>query len=248
MIDVIIIEDVVAIRDTLKVLLLDRYQSLRIVGQCDNVAEAKQLIHQFKPHVLLLDIDLKDGSGFDLLKQLSYKKFELIFITGDNTKGIEAIKHNATDYVLKPVKSRDLYSAIDKAIERIEKEKQSQSLELIQTSLKSIAPQKRIILKNNTLVHSVALNEIVRCESEGRYTTFYLINGKQHIMATAIKEYEEHLLNDGFFRVHQSHLINVIYFDSLIKQPESIIHLKNGDKVPLAERKKQEFLQFLESF
>lgn len=246
MIDVIIIEDVIAIRETLKALLLDKYTNIRIIAQSDNIVEAKQLISQFKPHLLLLDIDLKDGNGFELLEQLSYNQFELIFITGDATKGIDAIKHNAIDYVLKPVKSIELYNAIDKAIQQLEKERLHRSLEFINTNLKTIKPQKRLILKTSAAVHSVLIHEIVRCESEGRYTTFHLIDGKELVMSTSIKEYEEQLINEGFFRVHQSHLINLTYFDSLIKQPESFIHLTNGDRVPLSERKKHEFIQVIE--
>lgn len=245
--DIIIIEDLKKIRETLIALINTKYNDVRILAQTDSVAEAYDLVQNLKPQLLLLDIDLVDGNGFDLLNKLPHKNFKTIFITGNSTRALEAIKHDAVDYVVKPINPDEFYAAIEKAKKILEKDGLNNTLQFVSTNLKALKPQKRLTLKTATSIHSVNITDIIRCESEGKYTTFYLANTKKIVMSTPIKEYEEQLAEFGFYRIHQSHIINTTFFESVLKNLENTVLLTNGEKLPLATRKKQEFLQYIET-
>jgi two-component system LytT family response regulator len=247
MLEIIIVEDVKKVRDTLVAMIEGQYKDSRIIAQTNNIDYAFNYIVTLKPNLVLLDIDLVDGTGFDLLERLPHKNFSLIFITGSSNRAIDAIKQGAIDYILKPISPVELFTAIDKVKELLNKEQINNTLQFVSANFKTLKPQKRLILKTAASIHSVCIADIIRCESEGKYTTFYLINEKKIVMSTPIKDYEEQLSPYGFFRIHQSHLINTLFFESLLKQLDTTILLTNGEKLPLASRKKIDFLKFIEA-
>lgn len=244
---IIIVEDVKKIRDLLVNLITSKFNDIVILAQTNSVNEAYSFINNLNPDLILLDIELIDGSGFELLNKFPKNKFKTIFITGNSDRAIEAIKQDAIDYIVKPINPEELYKAIDKVKKIVDKEHLDNILQFISTNLKSNKPKNRLTLKTATNIYSINISDIVRCESEGKYTTFYLSNNKKIVMSRPLKEYEEELDGYGFFRVHQSHLINMLFFESLLKQLDVTILLTNGHKVPLASRKKIEFVQYIET-
>ena len=249
MIRVIVIDDVKIIRDAILGLLKEYSSELSIVAEADSVKSALAQIEKYKPDVLFLDVELKDGTGFDLLKQISVEKYKVVFITAYDHYAVKAFKYSAIDYLLKPIDPEELKTAIDKLKVAISKEAMETKFNSLFANLEAV-PQapKIIILKTLDIVYSVNVKDIIRCESDNNYTRFYLTDGKKILVSVTLKEYEELLSDQGFFRIHQSHLVNLAYFDHLKKQDGAAsVVMKDQSSLPLASRKRDAFLKIIEA-
>jgi two-component system LytT family response regulator len=215
---------------------------LSMVGEAENVATAVQLIEDTHPNVVLLDVEMPDGTGFDVLDKVQFREFQTIFVTAHNQYAVQAFRFSAVDYLLKPVDPLDLQNALV-SVDQSNQLKQNQ--EAVQALLENVKepnnPQKRLVLRDTDTIHLVHLNEIVRCASENNYTLFHLSDGRQVMVTKTLKEYDS-LLSDGpFFRSHQSHLVNLDYFIKLNKK-DSLMELKNGDLIPVSARRKDQLI------
>ncbi len=177
--------------------------------------------------------------GFDLLKQLSTKDFEVIFVTAFDKYGIEAIKFAALDYLLKPVEIPELVLAVNKAEDKLTAKQQTQQLNFLLNHLRNeeAAPAK-IALPQLHEIRYVAINDIIRCEADNSYTLFYLANNDKIMVSRSIKEYSELLKPIGFLRTHQSHLVNSLFVKSWIKEDGGTLLLTNDDKIPVSKPNK----------
>ena len=242
----VIIDDVENIRKKHVGMIHKLCPTVHIIAEANDVASGITAINKHLPDLVFLDIDLPDGTGFDLLQQLQSIFFKVIFITGFQDFAIKAFKFSAIDYLLKPIDPAELISAIKKA-EEINK---IELLELKYTTLFSNLERpknlQKILLKTSDKIFSVNIQDIVHCTSDKNYTTFYFINAPKVLVSTTLKEYENMLSQHDFFRVHQSHLINMNYFDHFIKANGGTIVLKDKTHIPLATRKREAFLQYLE--
>ncbi|MCR9251387.1 MAG: LytTR family DNA-binding domain-containing protein [bacterium] len=244
---VILIDDDAVVRDNLKTLLSIYASDCEVVAEADGVKAGVELLKSNKPDLLLLDVEMKDGTGFDLLSIYGALDFKVIFVTGHNEFAIKAFKFSAIDYVLKPVDPDDLVNALQKA--RILLDQNEQNLKvanLVQNKDKNQEEQK-IILKDSETVFLVAVKDIVRCESEGNYTKFFLTDGRKITITKTLKEYDQLFKDHHFFRAHQSHLINLIHFDRYEKKEGGIVHMKDGSVLPVAVRKRDMLMTALEN-
>lgn len=243
----ILIDDDAVVRDNLKTLLSIYAPDCEVVAEADGVKAGIELLKSNKPDLLLLDVEMKDGTGFDLLSIYGDLDFKVIFVTGHNEFAIKAFKFSAIDYVLKPVDPDDLVNALQKA--RILLDRNEQNLKvanLVQNKDKNQEEQK-IILKDSETVFLVAIKDIVRCESEGNYTKFFLSDGRKITITKTLKEYDQLFKDHHFFRAHQSHLINLIHFDRYEKKEGGIVHMKDGSVLPVAVRKRDMLMTALEN-
>lgn len=190
---------------------------------------------------------MPDGTGFDLLQQLKPITFKVIFVTGFQDFAIKAFRYSAIDYLLKPVDPDDLVEAVKKAEETLNKETLELKFGTLFSNIERPKNLQKIVLKTTEKLYSVNIQDIVHCESEKNYTTFHFINAPKLVVSTTLKEYENLLIPFGFFRAHQSHLINMLYFDHFVKSDGGTIIMKNKAAIPLATRKKDEFLSLLNS-
>lgn len=220
--------------------LLSKYcPRVKIVAKASDIFEAEQLIKDYQPELLFLDIQIGEHTGFDLLNLIPEKTFEVIFITAFDKYGIEAIKFAALDYLLKPVSIPDLVLAVNKAEDKISiKEKNSQLNFLLQQLKSGNQFPTKIALPQLQEIRYVAINDIIRCEADNSYTFFYLIDGERLLISRSIKEYNELLKPLGFLRTHQSHLVNRISVKSWLKEDGGCLLLINGDKVPVSRPNK----------
>ena len=244
---VILIDDDAVVRDNLKTLLSIYAPDCEVVAEADGVKAGVELLKSNKPDLLLLDVEMKDGTGFDLLSIYGALDFKVIFVTGHNEFAIKAFKFSAIDYVLKPVDPDDLVNALQKA--RILLDQNEQNLKvanLVQNKDKNQEEQK-IILKDSETVFLVAVKDIIRCESEGNYTKFFLSDGRKITITKTLKEYDQLFKDHHFFRAHQSHLINLIHFDRYEKKEGGIVHMKDGSILPVAVRKRDMLMTALEN-
>ena len=242
MVKAIIIDDEPSVRENLRELLERHFsQDLIIIAEADSLKSGLTLIDQHRPQLLLLDIHLSPGTGFDLLEQSTYKDFEVIFITAYDQHAIKAIKAGALDYILKPVDSDELKHSVDKALERF---KQKDSIhnklgELINVSSEYFrgAEKKRVILKTTESVYAVYEEDIYYCQSDGHYTTFHTRELGKIVISKSIKKVQELLSEDVFIRCHQSYIVNKQHVLKYERRGKLIMN--TTAEIPVSYRRKE---------
>ncbi|MGC4041560.1 MAG: LytTR family DNA-binding domain-containing protein [Flavobacterium sp.] len=248
MLRAVVIDDVDSIRTKNVEIIKSNCPNIAIIGQANSVESGVSLIRQIVPDIVFLDVEMPDGTGFDLLQKLKPINFKVIFITGYEDFAIRAFRFSAIDYLLKPLDPADLTEAVNKAEEALSKDIMELKLNTLFSNLERPKNLRKLVLKTAEKIYSVNIQDIVNCESEKNYTTFYFINAPKLVVSTTLKEYETLLKPFQFFRAHQSHLINMLYFDHFIKTDGgNTIVMKNKNTIPLATRKKEEFLALVDN-
>ncbi|MBI2257821.1 MAG: response regulator transcription factor [Flavobacteriia bacterium] len=212
----------------------------------ENVSSGLKAIEDIEPDIVFLDIQMPDGTGFDLLKMIPQKSFEVIFITAHEEFAIKAIKFSALDYILKPIDPEELKKSIQKAVESIDHKKEETQFEALQLNMQP-TQKRRLVLKTQESVHVVELDKIIRCEADRNYTSFYLVDHKKILVSKTLKDYETLLSGYNFIRVQQSHLINLDYVDRYDKAHGGSVVMKDGSEVPLSPNKRDMFFKILEN-
>nr|WP_068891056.1 LytTR family DNA-binding domain-containing protein [Pedobacter panaciterrae] len=231
----IIVDDEPANVKNLTILLNKYCPQVEILGSANNNHDALSLFDADKPHLIFLDIQLDNDTGFNLLKLLPKKNFEVIFVTAYDNYGIQAIKFAALDYILKPIDIDELVSAVNKAEVKLKEKQQTMQLDFLVNHIKrDQAVPLKIALPQQKEITYVLLTNIVRCEAEGTYTFFYLQNGEKILVSKVLKEYAELLENNGFIRTHQSHLVNLTFIKSWLKEDGGMLLLETGEKIPVS--------------
>ncbi len=212
----------------------------------ENVKSGLEAIAAIQPDLVFLDIQMPDGTGFDLLKAVPNKNFEVIFITAHEEFAIKAIKFSALDYILKPVDPEELRSAVERALQAMTEEASEPQFEALQNNIQP-NQKRRLVLKTQESVHVVDLDQIIRCEADRNYTSFFLKEGRKILVSRTLKDYETLLTGHNFLRVQQSHLINLNYVDRYDKGNGGAVVMKDGSEVPLSPAKRDIFFQILEN-
>ncbi len=248
---VLIIDDLSEVSDVLLFLLKSNFRKLfETINVSNSFSDAVSELETNNYDLVFLDIELDDNkTGFQVLDTLKRAiDFSVIITTSHSHYALDAIKYSAIDFLLKPVDIEELKSSVD----RFKISQNSQNNFRIQfQNLKeqldlSLKMDKKIVLKTRDSIQLVKISDIIRCEAEINYTNFYLLNRKI-VVSKSLKEYAEMLEEVGFFRAHKSHLINLDYFQSYEKK-DGMIQMSDGSKVPLSTRKKESFLEVLNSF
>ena len=243
----IIIDDEDRARKSISDLLKMAGDHIEIVAEGYNVESGVKFIRQHDPDLVLLDINMPDGTGFDLLKQFEQIDFKIIFITAYEEYAVQAFEFAAIDYLLKPVNPMKLMEALSRARQMVDQENISLKLNALFSNLENTsAGNKKLILKTAESIFVVNTNEIIRCESDSGYTQFYLNNDKMILVSRNLKDYEEMLDGFGFYRIHQSHLINLQHIDHYSKVEGGAVVMKDASTLPVSRRKKDNFLKLLE--
>jgi two-component system, LytTR family, response regulator len=242
---ILIIDDEEAVRSLLRRILSIRITAEGMIDEAGSISSALEKIQEFKPDIVLLDIRLSDGTGFDLLKRLENISFKVIFVTAFEKYAIQAFKYSAVDYILKPIDPDELLQAIAKAGEIIQHE-EVQRLNTLWENLAPENPHKKILVRTSDNIYLVKTDELLCCESDRSYTRLHLLDGKVILVSRSLKEFEEMLSPIGFFRTHKSYLINIQLIDHLEKAGGGFVVMKSGMKLPLASRKRDQFMQMLE--
>lgn len=233
-----IVDDEAPARASLRAALAGIPLELEVVGEAENVTTAVELLDRERPHVVLLDIWLGDGTGFDVLEQLKDRGQRVIFITAFDHYAVEAFKRGAVHYLLKPVVRADLQQALERITTT-----EDRSIEQVQ-SLR-LALTYRLTLPTAEGFHILSPTEIVRCESDGNYTRFHLANGDKVLASRTLKEFEAALEPHGFLRVHLSHLVNMAQVRMYLHRDGGTLVLTNGTEVPVSHRRRNEVLDAL---
>jgi two-component system, LytTR family, response regulator len=216
-----------------------------LVGNAKNIPDALNLIKNTKPQLVYLDIELNKGNAFELLDQLSEINFQVIFITAFDQYAVKAFRHNAVDYLLKPISIGELKEATTRAFEKIEHSSINTNILDTLKELKLNISNQKIAVPVPDGVVFVNAEEIIRCEANGSYSTFYLTNKKTVITTKSLKDIENLLLFSNFVRVHNSWIINTNYIRKYYRGKNSYAEMEDGSVVTISLRKKGDFLSFL---
>jgi two-component system LytT family response regulator len=237
MMTTVIIDDEEGARKTLTNFLNDYCPTISILAEADGVKAGVEAIAKHNPDFILLDIKMRDGTGFDLLRSID-SATKVILTTAYDEFAIKAFRFNAIDYLLKPINPEELIEAVNKL-----DTSDSLSEEHISSLMNSLGQQEveKIVLPSLEEYHFVPVKDIVRCEASANYTHFYLINKKRITVANTLKEYEELLPATNFFRTHQSHLVNLNHLKRFVKTDGGYLVMTDDAEVPLSRRKKTQF-------
>lgn len=247
MITAIIIDDELKGRIALKQKLKDYCPEVLVQGEAADGAEGIRLIEKVKPQVVFLDIEMPRMDGFEMLHHIPQKNFHIIFTTAYDQYAIKAIKYAAFDYLLKPVDIEELKTAIDKIEQALQESQTGSKLEVLEHNLHSRNPisLNKIAIPTLEGLLFFNINEIVHLEAQSNYTTIYFTNHPKMIASRTLKEFEDLLPPDLFFRPHHSHIINLQFIKRYIKGDGGQIEMQNGNYVDVARRKKEEFLKMI---
>jgi len=249
MLRTIIIDDEPNARQVIANILELYCDNVEVIGQAENVKTGIRIIKKLKPDLVLLDIQMPDGSGFDLLKQIDNINFNFIFITAHEQYAIKAIKLSALDYVLKPINANELIDAIEKAeLYPPKYEDINTKLENYQTNINRSNPDKRISINTTDSVYSIKIKDITYCKSDKNYTELFLKEKRKLLISKTLKEFETLLSEYGFYRVHQSYLVNMKYVSRFAKMGlGGNVILDDGIVIPVSSRKREGFLKYMEN-
>jgi two-component system LytT family response regulator len=219
---------------------------VEVVGEADGVTTAITVIEQQSPDLLLLDISMNNGSAFDLLNKLDTLKYQVIFVTAFDTHALEAFKYSAVDYLLKPVHGDHLRMAVDKAMQKSRQLEVTDHLKILLDNINALqlSQQKMAIPTMNGLTF-IYLKDILRLESKGSYTTVFLLDGKHILTVRSIREFEEILPETLFYRIHNSHIINLNRVQEYQKGRGGYVLMEDNTSIEVALRRKEEFLRKL---
>jgi two-component system, LytTR family, response regulator len=245
----------------MKILIIDNEADLRLglkesilkcsdivpdIEEAEGVLSGIGKISIFQPDIVFLDIEMEDGTGFDLLSKLNNPGFQLIFTTAHNQYAIQAFKFSAIDYLLKPIDREELQICLQKAYANINKTDLSKQLGIMMQQLfVKQEEEKKIVLNDKQTTYFIRLSDIIFCEAEGPYTKFYIDGSNPILISRNLKEYEELLVPMGFIRTHHSYIANPKKIKLYDKTDGGALILEGGFSIPLSQRRKELVMQLL---
>ncbi|WP_405415235.1 LytR/AlgR family response regulator transcription factor [Maribacter sp. Asnod1-A12] len=244
MIKAVIIEDEFNALNTLDKLITYTQKDIEVIAKIDNVDEAISFLKVNNPDLVFLDIELIGGNAFQILESLKSIAFKIIFTTAYDEFAIKAIKFDTIDYLLKPIDSEELSSCIDRFRVGFKKEQVYKNAVEKVSELDEKEIQKTLLIKTADAQYFLQIADIVRCQSDGAYTTFHTTD-KKIMSARNLKYYENILSEHTFVRVHQSHLVNIKYIKTV--NVNNTVRLTNDETIPVATRKKSYLKQILDT-
>jgi two-component system LytT family response regulator len=245
MINTVIIDDEKRGISSLKSLLKDYCPDVNLLGEANSVESGLNLIHKSKPSLVFLDIEMPDGTGFDLLEQLPEKNFHVIFTTAHDHYALRAIKFSALDYLLKPIGITELKAAIEKVKSKSSDDAMHDNIALLIKNLSADVGKtpEKIALPTGDGHIFISIQDIIRFEAEGNYTYVFLTNGEKITVSRTLKQFENFIDENNFARIHHSHFINIHHVKHYVKGSGGFVVMIDGSKVEVSIRKKEEFLR-----
>ncbi len=238
-----LIDDEANCTEVLQVLLGKYCPQVSISGIFNDPEQALEAIRRERPQLIFLDIEMPLLNGFDLLRHCGVLDFKVVFTTAYDQYAVKAFKFNALDYLLKPIDKDELISTVEKA-------QQTASISSIQLDtaqyLKNNPMPERIALPVGIELVMVEVQDILFLESDGSYVSVFLKDLNKPIMLSkSLREFEDLLNNPGFFRSHNSYLVNLRHIKKIIRSDGGEIIMANGHSLPVARAKKNELMALI---
>jgi two-component system LytT family response regulator len=243
---IVLIDDGKMIQRSLRGIIESFIEEVEIVGLANNVAQGIEQINLHQPDIVILDIEMPDGTGIDLLKQLDSINFALVFCTTHDGYALQAFKYNAIKYILKPFDIEEVILAIRKAKESLKIKEQSKRVgQLLSFIQDNKSKKEKIVLKTVSDIFVLAIKDIYNCQADGGYTIFMFKNERKITVSNNLKTYESILLQHNFIKTHRSHLVNVNYIERINKKDGGSVILDNSRELPLSNRKRESILEMI---
>lgn len=245
----VIIDDEHDAADFISSIVNEYCTGLDIKGKAHNVSEGVELIRAVNPDLVFLDVEMPNGTGFDLLTHFPDKEFDVIFITAFNHYAIKAIKFSAVDYILKPINISEFIEAVSKVIHKRSTDKGSgrQDLEALMENIRGTKPT-RLVIPTSDGREYLDPNDIIHIEADRSYSWFYITGKRKVLVSKHLKEFQDMLCDRNFFRPHNSHLINLDHVRKYIRIDGGYIEMTDGSKVPVSRNRKDLFLEFMDRY
>lgn len=244
---VLIIDNEPALRKALQGLIREYCPDIVETETAEGVSSGVRKIQSFRPDIVLLDVEMEDGTGFDLLRQVPQPAFALIFVTAHDKYAIDAFRFSAIDYLLKPVEPEALRNSVQKARQQVESRSMQQQIVLLLQQISGLQQSDRkIVLKDLENTYFIRVKDILYCEADGTYTHFFIQDNAPILVSRNLKEYASILEPLGFIRTHHSFLVNPEKIRLFDKRDGGQLVLEGGAAVPVSQRKKDQVLQMLE--
>ncbi len=241
----VIVEDDSWAAEMAKQILHDHFDNVVVKRIIGTLSEATLKLSDLGPDFVLLDVNLPDGDAFDLLRGLNEVNFKVVFITSYDKYAIEAFKYSALDFLLKPYTPDQLVDAVNKVLGQLDHDRYHRQLEALLYGQTRANTSKKIVLKNLEAVHVVSLSDILYVSSDNNYSIFHLKGGKNVMVSRTLKSYDEKLAVNGFFRIHQSHLVNLEVITSIDRKHDQVL-LTNNVSLPISQKKKKDLIAYIE--
>jgi len=243
----ILVDDELSSLQNLQSKLVEFCPDVEVVATAQKPEDAILFIRQHKPDVIFLDIEMPRMNGFRMLDELGELDFEIIFTTAYNHYAVDAIRISAFDYLMKPVAIKELQNAL----ERLARYRQTHTRDKLDVLRQSLSPNKsqeeKIAIPTNEGLEFIPIKNILHIESSSNYSKIFLTDGKNILVTKLLKDFEDILGPYNFFRVHNSHLINLAYIKKYIRGEGGQVEMQNGDVIDVARRKKEEFIRLITS-
>lgn len=240
----VIIDDEAGARELLSNFLHRFFPDFHVVGEGGSVVEAVDLIDRHKPQLVFLDIELPLGTGFDVLDNVSWHDFRVIFISAYNQYAIDAFRISAVDYLLKPLKLKELREALARFEERLLPELSAVPVQQLSEVIRNHGHNNdKIVLPTLNGFEVLTASEIIRCEADRNYTKFILDSGRVILVSKTMKEFENTLSTQGFFRIHQSYIVNLNKIKRYFKGQGGEVEMTDGAMIPVSRFKKDDFIR-----
>ncbi|MEO8960545.1 MAG: LytTR family DNA-binding domain-containing protein [Ginsengibacter sp.] len=218
---------------------------VNVVAATQKPEEAIQLIEHYHPDVIFLDIEMPRMNGFKMLEEIKEKDFDIVFTTAYNHYAIDAIRISAFDYLVKPIAVQDLQNSIARLLKE-QCKKTPEKLDILRQSLSDSRSQNdKISIVTTEGVEFFEISQILRIESSSNYSKIHFKDGKMLLVTKLLKDFEEILTPYRFYRIHNSHLINLSYIKKYLRGDGGQVVLQNGEIIDVARRKKEEFLKLI---
>lgn len=243
MINAVIIDDEKNALEVLELQLAKYCPQVNVLAVANGGIAGIEAIRKHKPDLVFLDIEMPHKNGFDVLNETKEFRYKVIFTTAYDQFAIKAFKFSAIDYLLKPIDIRELQQAVDKAVVKEESVSIDEKIQVLLSQLQSPAKPGRIALPVGEAMQFFHTDEILRCESDSNYTHISLVNGKKITVAKTLKEVEESLRGTDFYRIHQSHLVNMNHISKVVKGEGGYVVMKDGTTLTISRNKKEAFLE-----
>jgi two-component system LytT family response regulator len=243
MIKAVIIEDEANNRENLRLALASYCPDIKLVGEADSALSGMDLIRQKQPDLVFLDIAMPNGNGFDLLESLERINFNIIFVTAFDQYALRAIKFAAVDYLLKPIDVLELKKAVNRVLDKRRREQKNDRLQVLLDNLQQ--QEQKIALPQTDHIEFVPVHSIIRCRGDRNYTHFYLRDGRHLLVSRTLKEYADLLEKSNFYRVHQSHLVNLDCIKKYSKRDGGTVVTIDEEIIPVARARKDQLLEYL---